>query len=269
MTGATSLINIVGSPLQFFRSRAEMSPNWKLALAPVTAAAVMTVMAAGVLNFKAQPHIEAAMSEMGVDMGQVPAGAIAAVGLIAGAVGYLAMFGAMALTVVVLDLLFAQSGRARRLVEFSGFAFVSQLPLAVLGLALQPILAVGEQQEEREGGRTAEVLRRQLDAAFADIDRLPEGFTIAYEPVWAIGTGLTATPEIAQATVAEIRRMVADRFGAASAEACRIQYGGSVNAGNVADLASQRDIDGALVGGASLDAEAFATICRAVAAAAE
>ncbi|MXY16238.1 MAG: hypothetical protein F4Y57_04370 [Acidobacteria bacterium] len=136
MTGATSLINIVGSPLQFFRSRAEMSPNWKLALAPVTAAAVMTVMAAGVLNFKVQPHIEAAMSEMGVDMGQVPAGAIAAVGLIAGAVGYLAMFGAMALTVVVLDLLFAQSGRARRLVEFSGFAFVSQLPRAVLGLAL-------------------------------------------------------------------------------------------------------------------------------------
>ena len=140
---------------------------------------------------------------------------------------------------------------------------------AVLGLALQPILAVGEQQEEREGGRTAEVLRRQLDAAFVDVETLPEGFTIAYEPVWAIGTGLTATPEIAQATVAEIRRMVADRFGAASAEACRIQYGGSVNAANVADLASQPDIDGALVGGASLDAEAFAAICRAVAAAAE
>ena len=140
---------------------------------------------------------------------------------------------------------------------------------AVLGLALQPILAVGEQREEREGGRTAEVLRRQLDAAFVDVETLPDGFTIAYEPVWAIGTGLTATPEIAQATVADIRRMVADRFGAASAEACRIQYGGSVNAGNVADLASQPDIDGALVGGASLDAEAFATICRAVAAAAE
>ena len=140
---------------------------------------------------------------------------------------------------------------------------------AVLGLALQPILAVGEQQEEREGGRTAEVLQRQLDAAFAGVDRLPEGFTIAYEPVWAIGTGLTATPKIAQATVAEIRRMVADRFGEASAEACRIQYGGSVNAGNVADLASRPDIDGALVGGASLDASAFATICRAVAAAGE
>ena len=139
---------------------------------------------------------------------------------------------------------------------------------AVLGLALQPILAVGEQREEREGGRTAEVLQRQLDAAFASVDRLPEGFTIAYEPVWAIGTGLTATPEIAQATVADIRRMVAERFGEASAETCRIQYGGSVNADNVADLASQPDIDGALVGGASLDASAFATICRAVAAAA-
>ena len=139
----------------------------------------------------------------------------------------------------------------------------------VLGLALQPILAVGEQQEEREGGRTAEVLQRQLDAAFAGVDRLPEGFTIAYEPVWAIGTGLTATPEIAQATVVEIRRMVGERFGASAAEACRIQYGGSVNAGNVADLASQPDIDGALVGGASLDASAFATICRAVATAGE
>ena len=136
MTEATSLVHIVDSPLRFFRSRAEVSPNWMLALAPVVAAAVMTVMAAGVLNFKVQPHIEAAMSEMGVDMGQVPAGALAAVGLIAGAVGYLAMFGAMALTVVVLDLLFAQSGRARRLVEFSGFAFVSQLPLSILGLAL-------------------------------------------------------------------------------------------------------------------------------------
>ena len=140
---------------------------------------------------------------------------------------------------------------------------------AVLGLALHPILAVGEQREDREGGRTAEVLQRQLDAAFANVASLPEGFTIAYEPVWAIGTGLTATPEIAQATAAAIRRMVAERFGEASAEACRIQYGGSVNAENAAGLAAQPDIDGALVGGASLDAAAFAAICRAVAAAGE
>lgn len=136
MTEATSLVHIVDSPLRFFRSRVQMSPNWMLALSPVIAAAVMTVTAAGIINFKVRPHIEAAMSEIGVDVAQVPAGAIAAFGLIAGAVGYLAMFGAMALTVVVLDLLFAQSGRARRLVEFAGFAFVSQLPLAILGLAL-------------------------------------------------------------------------------------------------------------------------------------
>ena len=140
---------------------------------------------------------------------------------------------------------------------------------AVLELGLQPILAIGELQAERESGTTREVLRAQLDAAFADVARLPEGFVVAYEPVWAIGTGLTATPEIAQSTIADVRMMIADRFGAVTAESCRIQYGGSVNAGNVAELAAQPDIDGALVGGASLDAEAFATICRAVAAAAE
>jgi triosephosphate isomerase len=139
---------------------------------------------------------------------------------------------------------------------------------AVLGLELRPILAIGELQAEREGGATREVLRRQLDAAFADVDRLPEGFVIAYEPVWAIGTGLTATPEIAQSTIADVRSMVAERFGASTAEACRIQYGGSVNAENVRELARQPDIDGALVGGASLQASSFAAICRAVAEAA-
>ena len=136
MTGAGSLIRIVDSPIRFFSARLEMSPSWMLALSPVIAAAVMTVAAAGVLSVKVQPQIEAAMSEMGLDAGQVPAGVIVIVGLIAGAAGYLAMFGAMALTVVVLDLLFAQSGRARRLVEFSGFSFVSQLPLTTLGLAV-------------------------------------------------------------------------------------------------------------------------------------
>ena len=139
---------------------------------------------------------------------------------------------------------------------------------ALLGLALKPILAIGEVREQREANETREVLRRQLDAAFTDIDGLPEDFVIAYEPVWAIGTGLTATPEIAQSTIADVRRMVADRFGEATADACRIQYGGSVNADNIAELARQPDIDGALVGGASLQAESFAAICRAVAEAA-
>ena len=136
---------------------------------------------------------------------------------------------------------------------------------ALLGLDLNPILAIGELQEEREGNRTREVLQRQLDGAFARVERLPDGFVIAYEPVWAIGTGLTATPEIAQSTIADVRRMVGDRFGAPTAEACRIQYGGSVNPDNSAELAAQPDIDGALVGGASLDAASFTAICRSAA----
>ena len=136
---------------------------------------------------------------------------------------------------------------------------------ALLGLELRPILAIGELREEREANRTRDVLRRQLTAAFADVDRLPEGFVIAYEPVWAIGTGLTATPEIAQSTIADVRQMVAERFGEASAATCRIQYGGSVSPENIAELAAQPDIDGALVGSASLRAGSFAAICRAVA----
>ena len=136
---------------------------------------------------------------------------------------------------------------------------------AVLALDMKPILAVGELREEREAGRTPKVLRRQLLAAFGDIERLPEGFVIAYEPVWAIGTGLTATPETAQLACADVRAIVAERFGEDTAAACRVQYGGSVNAENAEVLARQPDIDGLLVGGASLKADSFAAICRAVA----
>jgi triosephosphate isomerase len=136
---------------------------------------------------------------------------------------------------------------------------------AVLGLDMQPMLAVGELREEREAGRTPEILQRQLTGAFADIERLPEGFVIAYEPVWAIGTGLTATPEQAQQACADIRRIVADRYDDDTAQSCRVQYGGSVNAENASVLAAQPDIDGLLVGGASLNAESFAAICRAAA----
>ncbi|MEE8422876.1 MAG: triose-phosphate isomerase, partial [Dehalococcoidia bacterium] len=88
------------------------------------------------------------------------------------------------------------------------------------------------------------------------------------EPVCAIGTGLSATPEIAQEACSQVRSMLAERFDDGTAEAARIQYGGSVNAGNITEIAAQPDIDGALVGGASLEADSFAAICRAVAEAA-
>ena len=139
---------------------------------------------------------------------------------------------------------------------------------SVLDAGLQPILAVGELKEERDAGWTTAVLRRQLVAAFEGLETLPPGFVVAYEPVWAIGTGLTATPEIAQQACASVRSIIEQRYDAATAEAVRVQYGGSVNADNAAELARQPDIDGALVGGASLDIDAFAAICRAVAEAA-
>ena len=138
---------------------------------------------------------------------------------------------------------------------------------AVLGLDMQPMFAVGELRDERESGRTNDVLKRQLLAGFTDIERLPEGFIVAYEPVWAIGTGLTATPEIAQRTCAYIRAIVAERYGPGTAEVCRVQYGGSANAENAGGLMSQPDIDGLLVGGAALQAVSFTTICKAAAAA--
>jgi triosephosphate isomerase len=135
---------------------------------------------------------------------------------------------------------------------------------AVLDAGLRPILAVGELQHEREADETEAVLRRQLRTALEGIEDAST-LVIAYEPVWAIGTGLAATPEIAQETCASIRRILGELFGDEAAESTRIQYGGSVNAGNIAGFAAQPDIDGALVGGASLDAEAFGAICRTVA----
>jgi triosephosphate isomerase len=139
---------------------------------------------------------------------------------------------------------------------------------AVLSAGLRPLLAVGETGRERRAGETEAVLDRQLRAAFEDASRLDERLVVAYEPVWAIGTGETATPEQAEQACSMVRRILADRFDTAAAERCRVQYGGSVSAANVEELAHQPSVDGALVGGASLRAAEFAAICRAVAAAA-
>jgi triosephosphate isomerase len=134
---------------------------------------------------------------------------------------------------------------------------------AALEAGLLPILCVGETEDEREAGQTQRKLRHQVQSDLADVaeDRLV-GITIAYEPIWAIGTGNTATPEQAQEAIAFVRALLGDRSPSAAGQV-RILYGGSVNAGNAAELLGQRDIDGALVGGASLDPAEFASIIAA------
>jgi triosephosphate isomerase len=140
---------------------------------------------------------------------------------------------------------------------------VNKKTAAVQGLGMTPIVCVGETLEEREAGRTEAKVLGQLAAALAG--RSPEqvgALVIAYEPIWAIGTGRTATAADAQAVIGAIRRKVAEVSGDEAASSVRIQYGGSVKAANIAELMAEPDIDGALVGGASLDPEEFARIAQ-------
>ena len=132
---------------------------------------------------------------------------------------------------------------------------------AALAHELTPIVCIGETREEREAGRTRDVLARQVRRG---LDGVPwtGSCVVAYEPVWAIGTGLAASASEANETIGYIRGLLAEAFGPAVAEATRIQYGGSVKPENAAEFLAQPEIDGALVGGASLDAEAFAAIVR-------
>jgi len=135
---------------------------------------------------------------------------------------------------------------------------------AALAHQLTPIFCVGETREEREAGKTNDVLARQVRVGLTDVPWTGD-CVIAYEPVWAIGTGLAATSDQANETVGYIRGVVSDMVGPAVAERTRIQYGGSVKAENAQEFFGQPEIDGALVGGASLDAESFAAIVRAAA----
>ncbi len=135
---------------------------------------------------------------------------------------------------------------------------------AVLDAGMTPIVCCGETFEEREAGITNERVAGQIRAALAGLSSEAIGaLVVAYEPIWAIGTGRTATAEDAQTVCAHLRSVIGELAGAAVADAVRIQYGGSAKAANAAELLGQADIDGLLVGGASLDADEFAAIVRA------
>ena len=140
-------------------------------------------------------------------------------------------------------------------------ASVNRKLRAALATNLQPLVCVGETIEEREAGETENVLDRQFRGSLSGLtsDEFSR-ILLAYEPVWAIGTGRTATPEIAAGSHALLRRFAKDSYGAENASAVRILYGGSVRPDNISALMAQEEIDGALVGAASLDAASFASI---------
>jgi triosephosphate isomerase len=142
-------------------------------------------------------------------------------------------------------------------------ALVNAKATKVLQAGMTPIVCVGEGLEVRQDGRHVEHTLEQLDGSLAGLDDdQVAGLVVAYEPVWAIGTGEVATPDDAQEVCAAIRARVAEAWGAEAAGSVRVLYGGSVKAANVAAIMEKPDVDGALVGGASLQADEFGGICR-------
>ena len=141
---------------------------------------------------------------------------------------------------------------------------VNRKVLAVLGAGLAPIVCVGETLDQRKAGQTAAIVREQIEGSLAGLraEQMLQ-IVIAYEPIWAIGTGVVATPQQAQEVHADLRKLLETRYNSGVASAVRIQYGGSVNAENAASLLAQQDIDGALVGGACLKADSFLAIVAA------
>lgn len=143
-------------------------------------------------------------------------------------------------------------------------AQVNQKAMAALKVGLVPIVCVGETLEQRESGQTATVVRTQTEGSLTGLTaEQAAGIVLAYEPVWAIGTGKTASPAQAEEVHADIRSLLTKLFGTDTAQKIRIQYGGSVKADNAKELLSQPNIDGALVGGASLKADSFLPIIDA------
>jgi triosephosphate isomerase len=143
-------------------------------------------------------------------------------------------------------------------------AIVNDKVKAALNANLHPIVCVGETLEQRESGVTESVIEEQVRGSLKDIgEHELQSLVVAYEPVWAIGTGLTASPEQAQEVHAFIRGVISNIAGSTVADAVRIQYGGSMKPGNASDLMAQPDIDGGLIGGAALDARSFVEIIKA------
>lgn len=154
-------------------------------------------------------------------------------------------------------------GHSERRALFGESDELLRLKLATaLAAGLIPIFCVGERLEQRQAGDAEAVVRQQLAAALDGLSPRPEQWMIAYEPVWAIGTGVTASPEDAQAMNAFIRSWLAERYGAANAGEIRILYGGSVKPANARELMLLPDVDGALIGGASLQAAEYTEIVR-------
>ena len=141
---------------------------------------------------------------------------------------------------------------------------VNQKIHAAIGNNLKPIYCIGETLDEREAGKTLDIVRTQVREGLENFPTHSiENLVIAYEPIWAIGTGKTATDEMAQEVHAEIRKVLAEMFGDTSADSIRILYGGSMKPENAAGLLAQKDVDGGLIGGASLTARAFVGIIEA------
>lgn len=143
-------------------------------------------------------------------------------------------------------------------------AFINKKVLAALANSLRPILCVGETLDQREADQTLAVIQKQVEGGLAGVAKdQAEQIVIAYEPVWAIGTGKSATPEMAQEAHAAIRKLLAAQFDTASADKIRILYGGSMKPGNADELMKQPDVDGGLIGGASLKSQDFLKIIEA------
>lgn len=244
--------------------------NWKLHKGPIETTALATALAK---RLPADGSVEVAVCPTFIS---IPA-AIAALAGTAVEVGAQDLHPATsgAYTSAVAGPMIRQAGCTRVIVGHSERrsifgdtdADVAQKLRAALASGLLPILCVGESLAQRDAGNEVAVVTAQLGSTLNGLpnDQLP-GITIAYEPIWAIGTGRTASPQQAQDMHAAIRGWVRAAFSDHVADEIRIQYGGSVKPGNAAELLSQPDIDGALVGGASLDADSFARIVEAGAA---